>query len=175
MEFSTVQTQLKSTERVLRKRPVTREHHCVAVESRADAGARIRERRNDLDLTQQGLADRSGVGLSSVKRLEAGQRIERRVERKVAGGLGWTDESIDLVFAGRDPLSRVPAAAAEHAWASSIRDEVLTMSHEEMAQRAAWVVEVTGDPAEGDKLMEGMLRIRRQGREGSTDSGELGN
>lgn len=175
MEFSTVQTQLKSTERVLRKRPVTRENHCVTVESSPDAGARIRARRKDLKLSQQGLADRSGVGLSSVKRLEQGQRLAWRVEHKIAQGLGWADRGIDLVFTGRHPVPLGEEAEAERVQATSIHDEVLAMSHEEMAQRAAWVVEVTGDPAEGDRLMEGMLRIRRQGREGSPDSVELSN
>lgn len=154
-----VHAQLEDRSRVLRKRPATREHHCVAVESKAQAGQVLRLRRKDvLKLTQAELAIASDVGLSSVQRLEGGQRIDWAVEYKVARGLGWTENSIDLVFAGHPP---VEASAADQAWSESFVDEVRAMTHEEMARRAAWVSHVTGDPAEGDRLMEGMLRIRR--------------
>lgn len=162
MEFSTAQTQLKSTERVLRRRPITREHHCVAVESRAQAGKVLRKRREDLELTQQGLADHAQVGLSSVKRLEGGQRLERKVERKIARGLGWSDSSVDLVFAGKAPVMRAEEVAAERAEAQRFQADVLTMTLEEMARLAAFVAQVRRDPLEGDALMEDMLRIRRE-------------
>lgn len=154
------QAQASDTERVLRRRPVTREHHCVAVESRAEAGQALRLRRKDvLDITQAELAIRSDVGLSSVQRLEQGRRIDRAVERKIARGLGWTEDSIDLVFAGQPPVE----SSGDQAWSDSFVDEVRAMTHEEMARRAAWVSHVTGDPAEGDRVMAGMLRIRRAG------------
>lgn len=153
-----VHAQLEDRSRVLRKRPVTREHHCVAVESRAEARQTLRLRRKDvLGLTQAELAIASDVGLSSIQRLEQGQRIDRAVEYKIARGLGWTEESIDLVFAGHPPVE----ASADQAWSDSFVDEVRAMTHEEMARRAAWVAHVTNDPAEGDRVMEGMLRIRR--------------
>ena len=161
MEFSTAQTQLKSTERVLRRRSVTREHHCVPLESRAEAGAVLRHRRvDDLDMTQQALADLAGVGLSSVKRLESGKRLERKIERKVSRALGWTEGSIDLVFAGRAPTPD-QVESAERAWADDFVAEVRAMTHEQMARRAGWVARVTRSQAEGDKLMEAMLQIRR--------------
>ena len=171
MQFSTAQTQLKSTERVLRRRPVTREHPCVAVESRAEAGAALRQRRvDDLDMTQQALADLADVGLSSVKRLESGKRLERKVERKISRALGWTEGSVKLVFAGQNPTPLTSEAAAERPWGEDFVTEVRAMTHEEMARRAAWVAHVTGSTDKGDELMDAMLRIRRDAGQAAAGS-----
>ncbi|WP_158633188.1 helix-turn-helix transcriptional regulator [Amycolatopsis sp. WAC 04182] len=133
----------------------------MAVESRREIGGRIRERRRDLGLTQQELGETSGTSESSVKRLEWGQRIDRTKEKDIARALGWIDGSIDLLHAGKEPILRSEEAAAERAWGESFVDDVRAMSYEEMARRAAFVAAVTEDPAEGDKIMEAMLRIRR--------------
>ena len=161
MKTSTVPAQAGGAMHVLRKRSATRHHHCVVDETRAAAGDVIRQRRTDLDLSQIALAERADVGLSSVKRLEKGQRIDRKVENKIARALGWADGSIDLVFAGKSPVERAEEAAAQQAWGDSFVDDVRSMTHEEMARRAAFVAAVTRDPAEGDKIMDAMLKIRR--------------
>lgn len=171
MKFSAAPVQLESTERVLRRRPITREHHCVALEIRAEAGALLRNRRTeDLDMTQQQLADLAEVGLSSVKRLESGKRLERKVERKISRALGWTDGSVELVFAGAQPVLLSEEVAHGSAWGESFVDEVLAMTHEQMAARASWVAGVTGNPEDGDKVMAAMLQIRSEHRHADTGS-----
>lgn len=161
---SDVTAKVNDTEHVLRKRPATREHRCVTVENRADAARIIRERRKELELTQIELAGRADVGNSSIQRLEQGKRIDSSVERKIAQALLWSAGSIDLVFGGGEPVLLSEEAAHDRAWSESFISDVLDMSHEEMARRAAFVAAVHGDPSEGDRLMAAMLRIRSERR-----------
>lgn len=169
--YTDIWPQVSGTERILRKRVTTRDHHCVAGETRANGAAAIRAQRKELDLTQAQLAEKAEVGLSSVQRLEKGQRIDPSVEAKVARALLWTPLSIEIVFAGEQPVLLSEEAAQERAWGESFVDEVLAMTHAQMASRAAWFAGVLGDPVEGDKAMAAMLRIRAEHREQRSDTG----
>ena len=167
---SDVIAQVSHTERVLRKRPTTRDYPCVASESMAEAVRRIREARKDLGLTQSQFAERADVSLSSVQRLEQGKRIDSLIEKKAARALGWADDGIDRVHAGLDPGSAAVAAfEAAQVEAKRLRLDSMTLS--EMAQIADFVAEVRGDPREGDALMEAF--IRRRSQINSTESGRV--
>ncbi|MGH3095311.1 MAG: helix-turn-helix transcriptional regulator [Streptosporangiales bacterium] len=69
-------------------------------------------RRADLgNLSQQDVANRAGVSLSTVSRLERGVRVAAKQERAVEDALGWGPGSIEAIHDGREPTA--VAAAAE--------------------------------------------------------------
>jgi transcriptional regulator with XRE-family HTH domain len=53
-------------------------------------GIKLREWREQLALTQQELAERSGVGIATVSRIEQGQPALPSTRRKLAEALGMT-------------------------------------------------------------------------------------
>lgn len=65
-------------------------------ELRSHFAARARARRLDQNLTQQGLADRAGVSLSSLKRFERTGQVAWESLLKIAMALGALDDFRDL-------------------------------------------------------------------------------
>lgn len=152
--------QVRDTSRVLSRRPAGRQTVCVADETRYRGGAAIRERREDLGLTQTELAEKAGVSLSSIGRLERGQRIERAKERKVAAALGWAGHGIDAVYRGEPAHEDRAVEEMDKARVAGMELEIKTMSDEDMERIASFVAEVQQDPAMKFELMAQMMRMR---------------
>lgn len=73
-------------------------------------GARLRDARDALGMTQQDIARRIGVERNTLRLIEGGQK--KRVTptiRAYAKEVGWTDTSLNVVLAGGEP-ERAPAA-----------------------------------------------------------------
>lgn len=67
---------------------------------RKDIGARIKQRRQALRMTQQALADKAGLPQSHVARLESGKHAPTDVTiEKLARALGTPPEQLDLLYA----------------------------------------------------------------------------
>ena len=83
---------------------------CVVDESRKRAKAALQARRSELGFTsQEALAEAADVGLSTVGRLERGQRVSAVKEASVERALQWEYGAIERLHRGEDP---VPVAAA---------------------------------------------------------------
>lgn len=157
-------TQVRDTSRTLQRRPVTGHAVCVVDESRLPGPEAVREQRETLGLTQQELADRAGVGLSTVIRLESGRRLRGANERKIAEALGWATNGIDAAFRG-EPVSTLDADASDAAQVAAMQFQIEDMSDEQMERIADFVAEVRDDPAEKHALMADMIRRRRAAQE----------
>lgn len=155
-----VSAQVADTSRVLARRVVTRHALCVTDETRYEGAQVLRERREYLELTQQELADKAVVSLSSISRIEGGKRIDRKVERKVARALGLEDHGVDAAYRGEPLPIRSAESALDAAQVEAKQLELETMTDEEMERVAEFVAEVRGDPAEKYALMADMLRAR---------------
>lgn len=151
---------VRDTSRVLSRRPAKRQTVCVADEIRYRGGQAIRERREDLGLTQGELADEADVSLSSVGRLERGQRIDRAKERKIAKALGWAAHGIDAVYSGEPAPDDQMIEAMDEAQIVGMQLEIGHMSDDEMRRIAKFVAEVQADPAVEFELMARMMRLR---------------
>lgn len=88
---------------VLPRRVQGLHYACVVDESRQRVHDSMTARRDELGMSQQDLANAAGVGLSSVGRLERGQIIAPKIEKRIEEALGWRRGSIDAIRAGREP------------------------------------------------------------------------
>jgi transcriptional regulator with XRE-family HTH domain len=73
----------------------------------AHFGRAVKAARLDRGMTQDDLAKAVGVGLSTVQTLERGSRSYAKVSathRAIAKAVGWTEESAEVVLAGREPI-----------------------------------------------------------------------
>ncbi|MFG2617748.1 helix-turn-helix domain-containing protein [Streptomyces sp. NPDC048507] len=92
----------------------------------------IREARRSRGWTQADLAEVSGVGFSTVQRLEAGKPYRRRPPAldRVERALGWAAGSVDAVLEGGGPLNADEAAAAVIARAAGSERLPAYVAHE---------------------------------------------
>jgi transcriptional regulator with XRE-family HTH domain len=73
----------------------------------ADAGARIRARRVELDFSSmEALADASGSSARMVADAELGKTVGPKTRLRLSRGLRWTDDSIDRLYRGEEPVER---------------------------------------------------------------------
>lgn len=73
----------------------------------ADAGAKIRARRIFLEFNSMGaLAEASGVSPRMVADAELGKEVGPRTRLRLSRTLLWTDDSIDRLYRGEDPVQR---------------------------------------------------------------------
>lgn len=82
----------------------------------AHFGRAVKAARLDRGMTQDDLAKAVGVGLSTVQTLERGSRSYAKVtatHRAIAKAVGWTEESVDAVLAGRTPTAVHDALAVK--------------------------------------------------------------
>jgi transcriptional regulator with XRE-family HTH domain len=83
------------------------------------------------DMTQEALAAAAGVGVSTIQTLERGSRHYAKItanHRAVARALGWTEDSVERVLAGGDPVAaNVPShpEPAGRAVATAPADDLL--------------------------------------------------
>lgn len=82
----------------------------VTTDEWARVGAAVRERREELGLTQLEVATQAGVSESMVRVLETARRTSYRAGnlRSIARALSWPDDAIDRLRAGRpadEPLA----------------------------------------------------------------------
>ncbi len=77
---------------------------CVVDQSRKQARLVLQARRSELGFTsQEALAEAADVGLSTVARLERGQRLSAVKEAAVERALRWEYGSIEALFRGDEP------------------------------------------------------------------------
>jgi transcriptional regulator with XRE-family HTH domain len=83
------------------------------------------ERRRAILATQREVAERAGVGLSTVQKLEYGTPPkERDVVRAIEAALGWERGSIDVALSGgRAPAETVEAAVLAAAYERYTRED----------------------------------------------------
>lgn len=91
-----------------------RQSVCVVDQSRKQARLALQARRSELGFTsQEALAGAADVGLSTVARLERGQRLSAVKEAAVERALQWEYGSIDALFRGEEPTPLQEPAAPE--------------------------------------------------------------
>lgn len=89
---------------VLERTVKHRQPVCVVDQSRKQARLALQARRSELGFTsQEALAEAADVGLSTVARLERGQRLSAVKEAAVERTLRWEYGSIDALFRGEEP------------------------------------------------------------------------
>lgn len=78
----------------------------------AEAGARIRARRVELDFpSMEAFADAAGSSPRMVADAERGVPVGPKTRLRLSRTLQWTDDSIDRLYRGEDPVERHPTAA----------------------------------------------------------------
>lgn len=78
-------------------------------------GDAVRDRRVELGMTQEDLADAAGIATGTVRNLENGNRVRDLTLPKINRALGWTEGSYKLVFDGQPPRIAEPEAEPDDA------------------------------------------------------------
>lgn len=87
-----------------------------------ELGARIQRRRLELDLTRELLADRAGVGVSTLQRIEGGRSTQVVSLLRVLGALGFQPQVESwLPSSERSPLGELERGGRERRRASRRR------------------------------------------------------
>ena len=131
-------------------------------------GRYVRERRNELGLTQEEIATRGGPSTATLRLIEGGEQAAFRAKslRQLADALHWTPESPRAILAGREPVEAAdprpapreprpvqPELAAEEAVPAPIPLAVADAV-------AALIVSVT--PVIDTEIRQARLRAQRQ-------------
>jgi transcriptional regulator with XRE-family HTH domain len=107
----------------------------------------VAKRRNELGLTQEDLAERSGLSTSTVGPIERGERKHRpglRTLEALSTGLGWPPQYLDNVLHGRPRQDTDEPATAEATLQSRIEslEQMLRKINVMLEQRLGSVVDV---------------------------------
>lgn len=72
-------------------------------------GAAIADRLNALRITKAEFIERSGISDKTLNRYLAGEPIKRvDKERELCAALGWTDDSVQRILEGGEPIVTIP-------------------------------------------------------------------
>jgi transcriptional regulator with XRE-family HTH domain len=119
---------------------------------------RARRKGPDLRLSQAQLAERAGVSLSTIQRLERGQRPAAEKEQFIDEALGWEPGGIDTVFNGGEPTSVTEAPEIPSSGTSTHLD-IYTASWEQLV-RAAMLIRSVDGQAEAERWLSRVYALR---------------
>lgn len=123
-------------------------------------GQRVRQRREDLGLSQPAAADRAGINRDTWRNMENGSRdIRSYNHRAVERALQWQPGSVEAILAGGEPQplgeqERIPLPAEVRRWLAIMADpNVPDRTKERMRQQMRlWTDQIEADestPAAG--------------------------
>lgn len=147
-------------------RPHTKDY---PTDARERLGLAVQRAREAADYPfRPAFAKATGIGMTSLVKLERGQPVGPLVYETVARQLGWTEDTPRVILEGGpipDPMPRARETEAPSTTEmSEARSRLVKMSNTELALRIAEVAEVMGGEAAG-KLLDRIQAIRDEARQ----------
>jgi hypothetical protein len=146
-------------------RPHTKDY---PTDARERLGLAVQRAREAADYPfRPAFAKATGIGMTSLVKLERGQPVGPLVYETVARQLGWTEDTPRAILEGGpipDPAPRVRETEAPSTEMSEARKRLVQMSNAELALRIAEYAEAMGGEEAG-KLLERIQAIRAEARQ----------